>query len=343
MKTPNKTLSVIIPVYNVEKYLAQCLNSVLAVSVENMEILCVNDGSTDGSLEILQAHSLRDGRIEVINKPNGGYGHSCNLAMRRARGEYIAIVEPDDFIDPMMYATLLSVAKSKDLDVLKCGYYEYFDGDDSQQAQCKIAQWTQRTQKIAPQNDVFTIKDCPALLFFHPSIWAGVYKRAFLLRHKIAFVEAKGAGWVDNPFALQTLCLAERIGTIKTPYYFYRQSNPEASSHLKDFTIPLDRVCDMQAFFRDFAKTPAFCPQLIVPVLKKYTRYILLAIYVGKKAHIPECHIHARVASVVEAIRQDFAIPPVFAIWFWLFLHVPMGVIAPIYGCLKWLKYKIFR
>ena len=89
-------ISVIIPIYNVEKYLAQCLASVQAQTYANLEIICVNDGSTDGSLAILEAHASQDERITIVDKSNAGYGAACNLGLTGAHGDWISIVEPDD-------------------------------------------------------------------------------------------------------------------------------------------------------------------------------------------------------------------------------------------------------
>ena len=103
-------ISVIIPIYNVEKYLAQCLASVQAQTYANLEIICVNDGSTDGSLAILEAHAAQDERITIVDKSNAGYGAACNLGLAGAHGDWISIVEPDDYLEPNTYEMLLAQA-----------------------------------------------------------------------------------------------------------------------------------------------------------------------------------------------------------------------------------------
>ncbi|HJF64634.1 MAG TPA: glycosyltransferase, partial [Slackia equolifaciens] len=89
------SLSVIIPIYNTERYLRECLESVLAQTLRGIEVVCVNDGSTDSSLSIMREYEDRDPRVRVVDKPNGGYGHSVNRGLSEARGEYVAVVEPD--------------------------------------------------------------------------------------------------------------------------------------------------------------------------------------------------------------------------------------------------------
>ena len=125
-------ISVVIPIYNVATYLEHCLETVRAQTFDDIEIICVNDGSTDESPRIIREQAALDERIVVLDKENGGYGHSVNLGIRHATGEFIAIVEPDDFLDPRMYEELLALECYGDgtpADIIKSGYWEYFDSD----------------------------------------------------------------------------------------------------------------------------------------------------------------------------------------------------------------------
>ena len=112
-------VSAIIPVYNVEKYLRECLDSVINQTLKDIEIICVDDGSTDNSGKIIDEYATKDKRIVVIHKANGGYGHSCNKGLDKVRGEYTAILEPDDFVDEHMYEDLYNYAKQYDVDIVK--------------------------------------------------------------------------------------------------------------------------------------------------------------------------------------------------------------------------------
>ena len=124
-------VSVVIPVYNVKKYIKECLDSVLNQTLNNIQIICVDDGSTDGSEKILDEYEKKDSRITVIHKANGGYGQAMNIGNAHARGEYIAILEPDDYIDIDMYEELYSIAKEKDLDFVKSNYYRFWGDGES--------------------------------------------------------------------------------------------------------------------------------------------------------------------------------------------------------------------
>ena len=112
-------ISVIVPVYNVERYLPQCLDSILAQTLTDIEIICVDDGSTDESGRILDRYADLDKRLVVFHGPNAGYGAAMNTGLFAATGEYIGIVESDDSILPQMYETLYAAAVKDDLDLVK--------------------------------------------------------------------------------------------------------------------------------------------------------------------------------------------------------------------------------
>ena len=124
----NDLISVIVPVYNVEKYLPQCLDSIIASTYRNLEIICVNDASTDGSWEILQQYAEKDSRIKLIDcEQNGGLSYSRNNGLNAAMGTYISFVDSDDYVDPAFFEVLYRSIAENDGDVSVCGYYEVND------------------------------------------------------------------------------------------------------------------------------------------------------------------------------------------------------------------------
>lgn len=114
-------VSILIPVYNVEDYLEKCLDSVISQTLNNIEIICVDDGSTDGSARILKKYKKKDKRIKIITKENGGLPSARNAGLEVARGKYIGFVDSDDFIEPNMYETMVNNARLHDSDVVICG------------------------------------------------------------------------------------------------------------------------------------------------------------------------------------------------------------------------------
>ena len=115
-------VSVIIPIYNVEKYLERCLKSVINQSLKDLEIICVNDGSEDKCIDILNFYQDKDSRIIVINKKNGGLSSARNAGIKRARGEYIYFIDPDDYIESWALEDLIYVSQKNNCDVVISGY-----------------------------------------------------------------------------------------------------------------------------------------------------------------------------------------------------------------------------
>lgn len=243
--TNSVKISVIIPVYDVEAYLRECLDSVINQTLKDIEIILIDDGGKDNCPAIIDEYAARDSRIKAIHKPNGGYGQTCNIGLEKATGEYVAIVEPDDFIDSDMYEKLYSIAKKFDSDIVKSCFYDNFD---TPKIQKKVkTNW----QDYIPEDRSFTIKEYPYFLQYHPSIWSCIYKREFLNKHNIKFVEAAGAGWVDNPFQVETMCLAERINYTSACYYYWRKVHESESEALNDISLPFKRSEEIHNWLKE--------------------------------------------------------------------------------------------
>lgn len=238
-------ISVIVPTYNAQPYLAQAIQSILDQTHENLEVLCINDGSTDDSLDTMRAFAEMDPRIRVIDKQNQGYGATCNRGLDEARGTWVAILEPDDWIESGMFEAMLSFARTFDepLDIVKTPYWRIFM--PGKKAERKLNCGYRR--KIKPQAQPFKIHDATLLLREHPSIWSALYRKSFLEEKGIRFPEIPGAGWADNPFLIDTLCQADRIGYLDEPFYCYREETPEKAVAFAESNtfIPFYRWHDM--------------------------------------------------------------------------------------------------
>ena len=238
-------ISVIVPIYGVEKYLKECLDSIINQTFKDLEIILIDDGSKDSCPHIIDEYAEKDSRIIAVHKSNSGYGHSCNVGLDKASGNYIAIVESDDFIDKKMFEDLYKIAEEYDSDIVKSGFY------DNLQSKILIRCRQEEFSKIIPTDRSFTIKECPLFLSYHPSIWSCIYKREFLNKHNIRFLEAPGSGWTDNLFQVQTLCLAEKINYTIKPYYYWRRLYKNGSDALKDYTIPFKRTNEIHSWLKD--------------------------------------------------------------------------------------------
>lgn len=246
--TEHDLVSVVIPIYNVEATLDACLRSVEAQTHRELEIICVNDGPTDGSAAIAREHAARDARYVVVEKPNEGYGASCNRGIALARGAWVAIVEPDDTVEPGWVAGLLACAAryggTAGVDVVKAPYWRVFPGADGG-APVRVACPYQG--RVQPAAQPFPVGDGIELMLHHPAIWSALYRRGFLVEKDVRFLEIPGAGWADNPFLVETLCRTDRIAYTDEPGYCYHERDlDEAESFAaRSPRVPLERWNDM--------------------------------------------------------------------------------------------------
>lgn len=215
-------VSIVVPVYNVERYLCQCMDSIMMQTLKDIEIICVDDGSTDSSGQIIDRYAGLDERVKVMHKTNSGYGAAMNVGIKQATGDYIGIVEGDDRIDPKMYENLYEAAQSNKLDFVKSDAYYWFDKMNYQKR-------VHENNLNALYNQVLDENERNIFFDFFMNIWTGIYKREFLLQNSIFFNESPGASYQDNGFWMQTCFYAQRVMWLNEAFYYYRQDNPEAS------------------------------------------------------------------------------------------------------------------
>lgn len=255
-------VSVVVPCYNVEKYVAQCVESICAQTLKEIEIICVNDGSKDGTLAILEDFQKKDGRIRIIDKANAGYGHTMNMGMAKASGKYIGIVESDDFIEPDMFEKLYEAAENNQLDIARCCYYHYRTSDNSNN---KVA------NDFVPKNIVIKPVDNQAPFFQAPAIWVGLYKREWLEGNEIKFLETPGASYQDTSFAFKAYSCAERFMMLDYAGMHYRIDNENSSVNNPGKVFC---VCDEYAEIKRFLSTRPEIKEKVkylVPVLQNAT------------------------------------------------------------------------
>ena len=224
-------VSVVLPVYNAEKFLRQCLDSLKAQTLKDMEFLCVNDGSTDKSLAIIREYQKGDPRFIAIDKPNSGYGHAVNCGLALASGDYVGIVEPDDYVKPEMFGELYDCAERNKVDFVKSGIIHCWAGKpDTVVHVCDDMSVVGRVVDPRYEQRVFT-----ALM----NNVTGIYRRTFLVANHVRLNETPGAAYQDNGFYLQVHYAATRIFLLDKAYYYYRQDNESSScnSRGKAFAI----------------------------------------------------------------------------------------------------------
>lgn len=208
-------ISIVMPVYNVERYLAQCLDSIFAQTLQGIEIVAVNDGSTDQSLAILEEYRKKDpDRFHIYSIPNSGVSHARNFAMEKAGGEYILFVDSDDSIEPDMCEKLYRKAKQDGNDIVVCAKFNLYEKE-------RLGQYTKEASGTQLINHNFRLSDYKfELANISPYPWDKLFKRSLLEGFKFP----EGIRFEDIVFVFEVVCKAESIGVVEEPLYNYRRT-----------------------------------------------------------------------------------------------------------------------
>lgn len=225
--TKRPKVSVVVPIYNVEKYLRECVDSILGQTLEDIEVILVDDGSPDKCGEIIDRYAKRDPRVVAVHQKNSGYSKAVNRGIELAKGEYIGIIESDDWIEPDMYESLYENAHENNTDVTKGEFYYYNPTLDEPAQNVLFRNPSEIDLRRAP-SEVFTIKEWPKLMAFHASIWSSIYRAEFVKEIKIP--ETAGASYQDFPFMAEVLSRAERITVVKKPFVHWRNEPKQGNS-----------------------------------------------------------------------------------------------------------------
>lgn len=248
-------VSVIIPFYNVENYIEECLNSVVNQTLKDIEIILVNDASSDESLKIVQKFIQKDKRIILLNKDataQKGQGYARNLALDVAKGEYIGFVDSDDYIKPEMFEKLYSEAKKNDTDITMCQADEY---NDTTGVLDTSPYYLLDVLKLM-RNEVFSAIDTKKqILDINVAIWNKIYKREFFEKNKIRFPQ--GFIYEDLPFFFETYLKAERINIIWEILYTYRTNRKNSTMNQFNNKV-LDRPYMVSLTYEHLKKVPFF-------------------------------------------------------------------------------------
>lgn len=224
-------ISVVIPVYNGGKYIRKCVGSLLEQSLEEIEIIVVDDGSTDEeTIQILKEFDGADPRIHIIRQENHGAGYAINRGMEIAQGIYFCEQDQDDWREPDALQILWEESQNGGIDVVK-GSWRGHCGEDITLIANWPKEWHQKTVKPMElnQDDLLRVISSP------PSVWSGIYKFSFLQEYGISWNETKGAKYQDTAFALKTKTFAESLRMLNTPVCEYRMDNPgSATAHPVD-------------------------------------------------------------------------------------------------------------
>lgn len=215
----NPLISVIVPVYKVEKYLHRCIDSILAQTYENIEVLLIDDGSPDQSGAICDDYQAKDSRVRVFHKENGGVSSSRNSGLREAKGDYIGFVDADDYISPEMYQSLLNLIEQNKADIAICGYQKEIDKDKFE------PYWKDKVQISLDRNEM--ISNLLTNHYYTCAVWSMLFRKSFI--SNIAFDERIKHN-EDLLYIYEAMKLAGKAMYISEPYYYYCTTDGSATT-----------------------------------------------------------------------------------------------------------------
>lgn len=232
-----------------EKYFEKCLNSIVNQTFQDLEIILIDDCGNDSSIKIAERFAQNDNRIKIIrNEKNKGQGYSRNLGIKQARGDYIAFVDSDDWLELDMYEKLYAKAKETDVDIVKCSFRYVFKSYSEPYPLHYICQ---------DFSKVYNVYDAPDHILgrFITTVWNGLYRKSFIKENNIRFIETK---FEDMLFCWETRIKAKSIAFIEDVFYNYLKTNPNSDTKtLEYFYCFLDNcsklkqlVVDKPEFYR---------------------------------------------------------------------------------------------
>ncbi len=250
-----KDVSIIVPIYNAERYLKKCIDSILNQTKEELEIILVNDGSKDNSEEIIKSYN--DKRIKYYKNKNQGIGKTRNFGIQKATGKYLMFLDSDDFLEKDACEKLYNKAETYGLDVVICDFYKIFDNGNTEEV---------RIPTFRPTS----LKDNPKILNEYLAPWAKIYKRNLIVKNEIKFIE--NLKYEDAPFVLEALDKAKKIGKLDECLNYYAiHDNSETTVRDKKVFDILKIIEIIRQYFKNKEYIKEELDKLTVRMLTNYT------------------------------------------------------------------------
>lgn len=214
----NPKISVVIPVYNASEYLQKCLDSLVYQTYSNLEIICINDGSTDSSLEILEEYAKKDSRIVIKSQENSGASVARNFGMKVATGDYISFVDADDWVYLNLYQSFVDAIQKSDVEIWMFNVASYVEGvnDVAPRVFFEATDWNNHES----DDVIHTFDDCKRPFSRNLAVYNKIYKRSFLESCELTFPE--GLKYEDQFFILKAFLNAKSIKFTEDAFYRYR-------------------------------------------------------------------------------------------------------------------------
>lgn len=267
-------VSVVVPMYNTEEYLTESINSLLNQTLEEFEIICVNDGSTDNTLTMINNMAKKDSRIKIFNKPNGGCGSARNYGIDHVSGEYIYFFDPDDYLAKDSLEKFYNNASCNNSDMVLSKIAWYWEGETVRFDKPGF-NLDEVFQDVDFNDFTFNYKDIKDYVlnsYFAP--WTKLYKTSYIKRYNFRFEE--NIAYDDVPFHIETVLKAEKISFIPEAFCYYRVTNDSSVNNTSTNSADIIRICDI---IEEFLKNNGFFPEFETEFLNfKITQLLLYII-----------------------------------------------------------------
>ena len=287
MQKETHKISIVIPVYNVEKYLRECLDSILNQTLTDIEIICINDGSTDNSLQILEKYASKDERIKIINQENKGLACARNTGINNATGKYIFFLDSDDYLLPNIIDKLYDEAQIYDVDILMSKCKAFADNDSNNDYTNKrVADLNKYLDYKEASNIKVTKENFITVINNYPCVSCGsLYKLDFLNKNDLRFIDKKVIH-EDNGFFLKTFSMLPRVTFLNIDSIMYRvrfnsisyESCKKENKNKQDEQLKII-IQDALNYIRDHS---AYNSKKIIADIKVSDKYYIYFIYALK-------------------------------------------------------------
>lgn len=315
--TKSPKISVIIPVYNTERYLPRCLDSVLSNTHKNLEVICVNDGSTDNSINILDNYTVSDERVIVINQENSGVSAARNAGLNVATGEYIAFIDSDDWVHPQYFEILLFAMSYNGSDVAACQYSQV-----SEESGNLIRPLTYKREDIYIYIYCTTVAEAIRDNYIKRAVWGRLYKRA-LVSEKFETGLTWGEDAVFNYCTLATNTLSAPFSRTKLPLYFYFSRETSITN-----TVSSERYLELAKWYLGNWHNECFSIEVQTVLLEQAAKELLIFRYreafsanpICVNELIKQCRAYIAKAGILPFKKRVlysllFACPPLYRLF----------------------------
>lgn len=250
-----KDISIIVPIYNAEKYISKCVDSLINQTKQELEFILINDGSTDKTEEIIKKY--QDKRIKYFKNKNQGIGKTRNFGIEKAKGKYIMFLDSDDFLEENACELLYNKAESNNLDIVICNFYKLYDNGIIEEVR-------------QPSFKNSSLKDNPKILSEHLSPWAKIYKRDLIIKNNLRFVE--NLKYEDAPFVTMALDKANKIGKVDEFLNYYVIHGDSETTVRDKRVFDILKIIDMiRKYFKNKPYIKKELDKLTVRMLTNYT------------------------------------------------------------------------